>query len=57
MKGSLCTSDLQYGFKQGFSMSLCTTIVQETVSYYVNNASKVYGLMLDASKAFDHVNY
>ncbi len=32
-------------------------MVQETISYYVNNGSNVYGLMLDASKAFDRVNY
>ncbi len=56
-KGSLCTSDLQYGFKQGSSTNLCTAMLQETISYYVHNGSNVYGLMLDASKAFDHVNY
>ncbi len=56
-KGSLCTSDLQYGFKQGSSTSLCTAIEQETISYYVHNGSNVYGLMVDASKAFDGVNY
>ncbi len=38
-------------------MSLCTAMVQETISYYVHNGSNVYGLMLDASKAFDCVNY
>ncbi len=53
----LCTSNLQFSFKQGSSTSLCTAMVQETISYYVHNASNVYGLMLDASKAFDHVNY
>ncbi len=56
-KGSLCTSDLQYGFKQGSSTSLGTAMVQETITYYVHNGSNVYGLMLDASKAFDRVNY
>ncbi len=56
-KGSLCTINLQYGFKQGSSTSLCTAMVQQTISYYVHNGSNVYGLMLDASKAFDHANY
>ncbi len=56
-KCSLCTSDLPYGFKQGFSICLCTAMVQETISYYVHNGSNIYGLMLDASKAFDQVNY
>ncbi len=53
----LCTSILQFGFKQGSSNSLCTARGQETISYYVHNGSNVYGLMLDDSKAFDHVNY
>ncbi len=56
-KCSLCTSDLQYGFKQGSSTSLWTAMAQATISYYVHNGSNVYGLMLDASKAFDRVNY
>ncbi len=53
----LCANNLQFGFKQGSSISLCTVMVQETISYHVHNGSNVYGLMLDASKAFDHVNY
>ena len=32
-------------------------MVQETVSYYVQNGSKVYGLLLDMSKSFDRLNY
>ncbi len=32
-KGSLCFSDLQYGFKQGYSTSLCTAVVHETISF------------------------
>ncbi len=32
-------------------------MVQETMSYYVYNGTNVYGLLLDASKAFDRVNY
>ncbi len=32
-------------------------MVQETVSYYVHNGTNVYGLLLNASKAFDSVNY
>ncbi len=60
-KDNLCTSNLQFGFKPGFkpgaSTTLCTGMVQETISYYVNNESNVYGLLLDARKAFDRVNY
>jgi Reverse transcriptase (RNA-dependent DNA polymerase) len=32
-------------------------ILNETLSYYVNNESIVYCTFLDASKAFDRVNY
>ena len=53
----LCTSELQFGFKEGLSTTMCTCMVQETVSYFVHEKSNVYGLLLDASKAFDRVNY
>ncbi len=54
---NLSSSNLQFSFKPSASTSLCTSMVQEIISYYVNNGSNVYGLMLDASKTFDHVNY
>ncbi len=56
-ENSICTSDLQFSFKTGSSTGLCTSIVQETVSYYVHNGTNVYGLLLDTSKAFDMANY
>ncbi len=55
-KDNLCTC-LQFSFKPGASTTLCTGMVQETISYYVNNLSNVYGLLFDASKAFNHVYY
>ena len=51
------TSELQFGFKDGLSTTMCTFMVKETISYYVNNGSTVHVLLLDASKAFDRVNY
>ena len=51
------TSDLQFGFKKGLSTTMCTFMVQETITYYVNNGSTVHTLLLDAFKAFDRVNY
>ena len=51
------TSDLQFGFKNGLSTTMCTFMVQETITYYINNGSTVHTLLLDASKAFDRVNY
>ncbi len=53
----LNTIDLQFSFKNVSSTSLCTRMVQETISYYAHNGTNVYGLLLDASKAFDQVNY
>ncbi len=50
-------SNLQFSFKPGASTSLCASMAQEIISYYVNNGSNVYSLMLDASKAYVHVNY
>ena len=34
---------------------MCSTILIETVEYYVSNNSTVYVLLIDASKAFDRV--
>ncbi len=53
----LITSDLHFSFKKGSSTSLCTSMVQETISYYVHNGTNVYSFLLDANKAFDRVNY
>ena len=38
----LCTSELQFGFKEGLSTTMCTCMVQETVSYFVHEKSNVY---------------
>ena len=36
---------------------MCTFMVNETISCYVNNGSTVHVLLLDATKAFDIVDY
>ena len=51
------TSDLQFGFKQGFSTNLCTGIVKNIAVKYVSNGTNIFGCFLDASKAFDRVNH
>ncbi len=53
----LCTSDLQFGFKQGVSTTHCTYVVNETIIHYNFNRTNVHVIMLDASKAFDRVKY
>ena len=54
---ALKTSELQYGFKSESSTTMCTFMVLETISYYKSRGSNVHMLLLDASKAFDRVNY
>ena len=53
----LYSDDLQFGFKKDLSTTLCTAMVVETVAHYNVNGSNVYGLFLDASKAFDRINF
>ena len=36
---------------------MCTFMVLETIEYYRSKGSNVHVLLLDASKAFDRVNY
>ena len=48
---------MQFGFKEKFSTSQCTFVMSEIISYYNYNRSDVYVMLLDASKAFDRVNY
>ena len=56
-KQTLITSELQFGFKAQHSTALATSVVLQTVDYYIDNGGKVYGLALDATKAFDRVEY
>ena len=51
------TSDLQLCFKHQSSTAKCTFTLMETVNYFQQNKSDVYVLLLDATKAFDKVNY
>ncbi len=53
----LVTSELQFGFKKNLSAVLASTVVLETVDYYVLNGGNVYGLAIDATKVFDQVEY
>ena len=53
----LSTSNMQFGFKPKSSTSLACSMFLETTDYYVKNGGNVFALALDASKAFDRVNY
>ena len=56
-QSSLLSSELQFGFKKGLSTTQCTYSLLETIDYYNYNKSSVFVLLLDASKAFDRINY
>ena len=51
------TNQLQFGFKPGYSTTLCTGIVKNMFSRYIHNETSVLGCFLDASKAFDMVDH
>jgi len=53
----LQTSQLQFGFKAKSSTNLCTFVLKEALSYYATNQSNVFCTFLDATKAFDRINY
>ena len=50
-------SDLQFGCKDGLYTTMCTLVVNETISCYINNGSTVHVLLFDASKTLDGINY
>lgn len=56
-RDKLCSSELQFGFKSKSSTNMCTMVLKETISYYLQHQSSVYCTFLDASKAFDRVHY
>ena len=57
MADSLFTDLLQFDFKKNSSKVICTSMLLETIGYYNENDTDCYLLMLDASKAFDRVEY
>ena len=50
-------SDYQFGFRQNHSTTKCTFVMKEVIQYYRNKNSNVYLMLLDASQAFDRVDY
>ena len=53
----LKTAHLQFAYKKEHSTTMCTAMIKEVVAHYTSNGSFVYGCLLDATKAFDCVNY
>ena len=60
----LYTTDNQFGFKQNhgrplywYVYNIINYALRQTIDYYKRNSSPVFICYLDASKAFDRVNY
>jgi len=53
----LMSCDRQFGFKPKSSTNLCSMVLKETITYYVQNQNSVYCSFLDSTKAFVRVNY
>ena len=45
----LTICDLQFGFKENRSTDMCTMVLKESISHYVNNGSSVYCVDSDGS--------
>ena len=48
---------MQFAYKTQHSTALCSVVYFETLQYYKQNGSQVYGCLLDTSKAFDRIHY
>ena len=53
----LQSSNLQFGFKARHSTVQCSFAVQEVIEYFVQHSQQCHVILLDASRAFDRVNY
>jgi hypothetical protein len=53
----LSTNPLQFGFKKKHSTTQCTFILQQVAQYYNDRQTPCHVALLDASKAFDRVEY
>ena len=51
------TNDLQFGFKENHSTTQCSFVLREVIQHYVSKGSQCYVTFLDASKAFDRVDF
>ena len=53
----LYTCDNQFGFNPKHSPELCSYTLKEFIDYYKQRSTSVFVRFLDASKAFDKINY
>ena len=53
----LMSNDLQFSLKAKHSTVMCTATLKEIASHYNDEGSQVFMCMLDATKAFDNVDF
>jgi len=53
----LSTNDNQFGFKPKHSTDMCVFALKQTIDYYMSMSSPMYICYIDASKAFDRINF
>ena len=53
----LTTDELQFGYQDNTSTSMCTWLVVETVEHYLRQGSNIYACVMDMTKAFDNVKH
>ena len=51
------SDDFQFGFQELSSTSLFSWVAYETIDQYIRKGSKVYGILMDCTKAFDTVKH
>ena len=53
----LKVDELQFGFQQNTSTSMCTWLAVEAIEYFIRNGSDVCVCVMDMTKAFDKVQH
>ena len=54
---NLGPDDLQIGYQEGVSGTMCTWLALETISHFLTNGSEVFTCIMDMTKAFDKVKH
>ena len=53
----LNTCDNQFGFKPAHSTDMCIFVLKQVIDHYISQSSPLFICYVDASKAFDRINF
>jgi len=53
----LSSCDMQFGFKPKSSKNMCSVMLKEVISYYIQHQSHAFCTFLDATEAYDRIKY